>query len=258
MGGLTTRQVAWLEERFNSRLNTDLMERKIYSHDVGTMPVMVKPLIGNALADAIVQPYPMPVPWAPRANPAVCSHPTGISFIIGGEHMDESGNFERLVDRGDSMYMFLPAQNGTGTGEGQIGKFTMGANGVIVALNDATGPAFPGSPQTPFSPQWKSDLDAGDTCVPVQLDPDSDPASPPPASSLRSAPFTIVGSAAAIFMHERPETNPAGAYPGPGFWATAVFPPGESLDRDYQGFPESKLWPWCDQACHGWGCDAGG
>jgi Fe-S oxidoreductase/FAD/FMN-containing dehydrogenase len=48
--------VEWLKERFNSRLNTDMMERRIYSHDVGTMPVMVKPLIGKALADAIVQP----------------------------------------------------------------------------------------------------------------------------------------------------------------------------------------------------------
>jgi PKD repeat protein len=206
-------------------------------------------------ADAIVQPS-LPVPWAPRANPAVCAHPTGISFIIGGEHMDESGNFERLVNRGDSMYMFLPAQNGTGTGEGQIGKFNLGANGVIIALNDNTGPAFPGSPQTPFSPQWKTDLDAGDTCVPVQLDPDDDPASPPPASSLRSAPFTIVGSAAAVYMHERPETNPAGAYPGPSYWASAI--PPILVDRDYQGFPEPKLWPWPDQACHGWGCDAGG
>jgi PKD repeat protein len=207
-------------------------------------------------ADAIYQPYPMPIPWAPRANPAVCAHPTGISFVIGGEHLDENGNFESLVNRGDSMYMFVPATNGTGTGEGQIGKFSTGAAGYIVALNDDTGPAFPGSPQTPFSPQWKTDLDAGDTCVPVQLDPEEDPASPPPSTSLRSAPFTIVGSAAAIYMHERPETNPAGAYPGPSFWATAI--PPIVIDRDLQGFPEPKLWPWPDQGCHGWGCDAGG
>jgi Fe-S oxidoreductase/FAD/FMN-containing dehydrogenase len=32
------------------------MERKLYSHDVGVMPTLVKPLIGNAVADAVVQP----------------------------------------------------------------------------------------------------------------------------------------------------------------------------------------------------------
>lgn len=209
-------------------------------------------------ADGIYNPFPIPLPWAPRANAAICSHPTGVSFIIGGEHLDETGNFERLVNPGDSMYMFVPATGGTGTGETSVGKFDTGSAGYIVALNDSTGPAFPSSPQTPFSPQWKSDLDDGDTCVPVQLDPEEDPATPPPASSLRSAPFTIVGSAAAVYMHERPETNPDGAYPGPGFWAQVEIPPGFSLDRDYQGFPEPKLWPWPDQACHGWGVDSGG
>jgi hypothetical protein len=198
----------------------------------------------------------MPVPWAPRANPAVCAHPTGISFIIGGEHLDENGNFESLVNRGDSMYMFVPATNGTGTNEGQIGRYSTTGTGYIVALNDDTGPAFPGSPQTPFSPQWKTDLDAGDTCVPVVLDPEEDAASAPASTSLRSGPFSIVGSAAAVFMHERPETNPAGAYPGPSFWASAL--PPIVIDRDLQGFPEPKLWPWPDQGCHGWGCDAGG
>jgi len=32
------------------------MERKIYSHDVGVMPPLVRPLIGKAIADAVVQP----------------------------------------------------------------------------------------------------------------------------------------------------------------------------------------------------------
>ncbi len=56
MGGLTSQQEAWLRERFHDRVSTDLMERKIYSHDVGEMPPLVKPLIGRALADAVVQP----------------------------------------------------------------------------------------------------------------------------------------------------------------------------------------------------------
>ncbi len=56
MGKLTAKQETWLRERFDGRLSTDQMERKIYSHDVGVMPPLVKPLIGKALADAVVQP----------------------------------------------------------------------------------------------------------------------------------------------------------------------------------------------------------
>ncbi len=56
MGKLTTNQETWLCERFQDRVSTDLAERKIYSHDVGVMPPLVKPLIGKALADAVVQP----------------------------------------------------------------------------------------------------------------------------------------------------------------------------------------------------------
>ncbi|MFL7811307.1 MAG: FAD-binding oxidoreductase, partial [Anaerolineae bacterium] len=53
---LTDEQEAWLHEHFGGRVSTDLMERKIYSHDVGEMPPLVKPLIGKALAWAVVQP----------------------------------------------------------------------------------------------------------------------------------------------------------------------------------------------------------
>ncbi len=54
--GLTAAQKQWLGERFDRRVSTDLMERKIYSHDVGVMPPIVKPLIGKAIADAVVRP----------------------------------------------------------------------------------------------------------------------------------------------------------------------------------------------------------
>ncbi|GEM_PF-1737812 len=205
-------------------------------------------------ADAIYQPYLIPVPWPARANAATTAHPTGITYILGGEHLDENGNFESLVDRGDSAYMFVPATGGTGTGEGTIGKFNTLADGYIIKLNDDTAPAFPSSPQTPFSPEWRSDFDAGDTAVPIPVE-DPPTASPPPVGSQRSAPFTIVGSAAATYINERPETNPAGAYPGPGYWASAL--PPIVLDRDVQFLDVDKLWPWPDQACHGWGCDAG-
>jgi hypothetical protein len=49
MSALTSGQEAWLRERFHNRVSTDLMERKIYSHDVGAMPPLIKPLIGKAL-----------------------------------------------------------------------------------------------------------------------------------------------------------------------------------------------------------------
>ncbi|RLC87014.1 MAG: Fe-S oxidoreductase [Chloroflexi bacterium] len=56
MGKLTSKQETWLRERFDSRFSADLTERKIYSHDVGVMPPLVKPLLGKAVADGIVQP----------------------------------------------------------------------------------------------------------------------------------------------------------------------------------------------------------
>jgi len=54
--GLNASQRDWLLEQFGDRVRMDLMERKIYSHDVGVMPSLVKPLIGKAVADAVVQP----------------------------------------------------------------------------------------------------------------------------------------------------------------------------------------------------------
>jgi len=54
--GLTDAQQGWLRDHFGDRLSTDLMERKIYSHDVGVMPPLVRPLIGKTVADAVVQP----------------------------------------------------------------------------------------------------------------------------------------------------------------------------------------------------------
>lgn len=123
--------------------------------------------------------------WGPRANAAVCAHPTGISYIIGGEELDENGVFKRIVQRGDSLYMYVPKTNGTGTGEANIGKFSTGTmGGGLIRLNDWFAPAFPGQNDR----------------------------FPPPVPSGRSGAFTIVGSAAAVFIHEPVESNPAGAY----------------------------------------------
>ena len=45
-----------LVQIFADRVSYDLMERKLYSHDVGEIPYLIKPLLGKALADAVVQP----------------------------------------------------------------------------------------------------------------------------------------------------------------------------------------------------------
>jgi Fe-S oxidoreductase/FAD/FMN-containing dehydrogenase len=49
-------QRAYLTEKFGNRVNFDKMERKLYSHDVGAIPSLIKPLIGDTLPDALVQP----------------------------------------------------------------------------------------------------------------------------------------------------------------------------------------------------------
>ncbi len=56
MGKLTAAQQESLCEMFHGRFTTDPMECRIYGHDVGTMPPLVKPLIGKAQAAAVVQP----------------------------------------------------------------------------------------------------------------------------------------------------------------------------------------------------------
>ena len=45
-----------LESMFGPRSSFDLMERRIYSHDVGVLPKLIKPIIGSATAAAVVQP----------------------------------------------------------------------------------------------------------------------------------------------------------------------------------------------------------
>ncbi len=56
MGRLSTSQQEVLCELFHNRFTTDPLECRIYGHDVGTMPALVKPLIGRAQAHAVVQP----------------------------------------------------------------------------------------------------------------------------------------------------------------------------------------------------------
>ncbi|MDO9515598.1 MAG: FAD-binding and (Fe-S)-binding domain-containing protein [Syntrophales bacterium] len=46
----------YLKEKFGSRVTFDKIERKLYGHDIAAVPSLVKPLIGNTLPDAVVQP----------------------------------------------------------------------------------------------------------------------------------------------------------------------------------------------------------
>ena len=46
----------YLENKFDDRVNFNRTERKLYGHDIATVPSLVKPFIGNTLPDAVVQP----------------------------------------------------------------------------------------------------------------------------------------------------------------------------------------------------------
>jgi Fe-S oxidoreductase/FAD/FMN-containing dehydrogenase len=69
-------QKSFLEEKFGSRVNFDEMERRLHSHDVGAMPSLIKPLVGNTLPDAVVQPQTEAelielIQWANKNNIAL-------------------------------------------------------------------------------------------------------------------------------------------------------------------------------------------
>jgi Fe-S oxidoreductase/FAD/FMN-containing dehydrogenase len=49
-------QKSYLETKFGARVNFSRTERKLYGHDIAEIPSLVKPLIGNTLPDAVVQP----------------------------------------------------------------------------------------------------------------------------------------------------------------------------------------------------------
>jgi Fe-S oxidoreductase/FAD/FMN-containing dehydrogenase len=47
---------SYLEQTFGSRVTFDEIERLLYSHDIGAVPSLIKPLIGKCMPDAVVQP----------------------------------------------------------------------------------------------------------------------------------------------------------------------------------------------------------
>ena len=54
--GIRREELAELERMFPGRVTAEAVERRLYSHDVGTMPKLIRPLLGKALADGVVQP----------------------------------------------------------------------------------------------------------------------------------------------------------------------------------------------------------
>ena len=47
---------AHLEQEFGERVSFRKTERKLYGHDIASLPGMIKPLVGNTIPDAVVQP----------------------------------------------------------------------------------------------------------------------------------------------------------------------------------------------------------
>jgi len=56
MAKLDNKLRSWLEQKFKSRVNFHKTERKLYGHDIAAMPGLFKPLIGNTIPEAVVQP----------------------------------------------------------------------------------------------------------------------------------------------------------------------------------------------------------
>jgi len=56
MGKLNNSQREYLEEKFGNRVSFRRTERKLYGHDISAMPGLIKPLVGNTVPDAVVQP----------------------------------------------------------------------------------------------------------------------------------------------------------------------------------------------------------
>ena len=56
MARLSTQHRDTLTSLFGDRVTFERIERKMYSHDIAAMPKLVKPLVGNTVPDAVVQP----------------------------------------------------------------------------------------------------------------------------------------------------------------------------------------------------------
>jgi Fe-S oxidoreductase/FAD/FMN-containing dehydrogenase len=53
---INTEKRSYLEKEFGSRVSFRMTERKLYGHDIAALPGIIKPLVGNTIPDAVVQP----------------------------------------------------------------------------------------------------------------------------------------------------------------------------------------------------------
>lgn len=56
MGSLNKGERSFLEGKFGGRVTFDRIERKLYGHDIAAMPMIMKPIIGSTIPEAVVQP----------------------------------------------------------------------------------------------------------------------------------------------------------------------------------------------------------
>ena len=56
MGKMDASNRSYLERQFGTRVSFRKTERKLYSHDIAVFPSLVKPLLGDTIPDAVVQP----------------------------------------------------------------------------------------------------------------------------------------------------------------------------------------------------------
>lgn len=73
MGKVNLEQQAFLTQQFGSRVSFNRTERKLYGHDIAAIPRLIRPLIGNTIPDAVVQPETEDelvklVAWANKQN----------------------------------------------------------------------------------------------------------------------------------------------------------------------------------------------
>ncbi|MDP8223178.1 MAG: FAD-binding and (Fe-S)-binding domain-containing protein [Candidatus Lernaella stagnicola] len=99
MSAIGKRERAFLSVKFGNRVNFERLERKLYSHDIGGMPSLVSPLVGDTTPEGIVQPeseeelaqvikwaYENGIPVTPRAKAS--SGYGGVLPIKGGLVVD--------------------------------------------------------------------------------------------------------------------------------------------------------------------------